>query len=333
MVNLSTKYLGLELKNPLIASASPLTSKLDSIKRLEDNGIAAVVMHSLFEEQINHEQHQLDHFLYSSSDSFAEALEYLPTDLDFDNIEADDYLKEIENIKKSVDIPIIGSLNGVSSGGWVKYASKLQGAGADALELNITYIPTSFDKRGEEIEDMYIKTVKTVKEHISIPLNIKMNSYFSNPANMAKRFVEAGADGLTLFDNPVSVDIDLEELNAIQTANITTSKDKSETLRWCAILFNKLNNTSLCANTGIHNEFDVLKAIMSGADAASFASVLLKSGEQEASNILKGLQTWMEDKEYQSIEQMKGSISLLYTRNPDAYERSSYIGALQSFRR
>jgi dihydroorotate dehydrogenase (fumarate) len=333
MLNLSTKYLGLELKNPLIASASPLTNNLQNIKKLEDNGIAAVVMHSLFEEQINHEQHQLDHFLYSSNDSFAEALDYLPTDLDFDNIEADDYLKEIEKIKKSVDIPVIASLNGVSSGGWIKYASKLQGAGADALELNITYIPTSLDKSSQEVEDMYIQTVKTVKEHISIPLNIKMNSYFSSPANMAKRFVEAGADGLTLFDNPVSVDIDLEELNAIQSANITVSKDKSESLRWCAILFNKLNNASLCANTGIHNEFDVLKAVMSGADAVSFASVLLKSGEHEASNILKGIQTWMEDKEYQSIEQMKGSISLLHTRNPDAYERSSYIGALQSFRR
>ncbi len=333
MVNLSTKYLGMELKNPLIASASPLTNNLDTIKKLEDNGIGAVVMHSLFEEQINHEQHQLDHFLYSSSDSYAEALEYFPTDLEFDNIEADDYLNEITKVKQSVDIPVIASLNGVSSGGWIKYASKLQGAGADALELNITYIPTSLDKSSEEVEKMYIETVKTVKEYVNIPLNIKMNPYFSSPANMAKRFVEAGADGLTLFDNPVSVDIDLEDLNAVQSANITSSKDKSETLRWCAILFNRLSNTSLCANTGIHNEFDVLKAIMSGADAASFASVILKSGENEVANILKGIKTWMEDKEYSSIEQMKGSISLLHTRNPDAYERSSYIGALQSFRR
>jgi len=333
MPNLNTSYLGLDLKNPLIASASPLTNKCESIKRLEDNGIGAVVMHSLFEEQINHEQNQLDHFLHNSSESFAEALEYFPNDLEFDNIEADDYLNEIEKTKKSVDIPIIASLNGVSSGGWVKYASKLQGAGADGLELNITYIPTSLNMSGVEVENMYIDTIKTVKQNISIPLNLKMNSYFSNPANMAKQFYDAGIDGLTLFDNPVTVDIDLEDLNSIQKANITTPKDKSETLRWCAILFNKLNNVSLCANTGIHNYEDVLKAIMSGADATSFASILLKNGEQEIKNILVKLHSWMEEKEYTSISQMKGSISLNHTRNPDAYERNSYIEALQNFRR
>ncbi len=332
MLDLTTNYLGFELKNPLIAAASPLTKSLESIKKLEDNGIAAVVMHSLFEEQINHEQHQLDHFLYHGSESFAEALDYFPKDLDFDNIEADDYLKEIEKTKKAIDIPVIASLNAVSAGGWAKYASKLQSAGADALELNITYIPTSIDMTSKEVEDMYIDTIKTVKENINIPMNIKMNQYFSNPANMAKRFVEAGVDGITLFDNPVSVDIDLDELNAIHTANITSSKDKSEVLRWSAILYNKLN-CSICANTGIHNEQDVLKALMSGADAVSFASTLLQNGEDEIKNILQNLNNWMEDNDYESVKQMIGSISLAHTRNPDAYERNSYIGALQSFRR
>ena len=166
----------------------------------------------------------------------------------------------------------------------------------------------------KEVEDMYIDTIKTVKENINIPMNIKMNQYFSNPANMANRFVEAGVDGITLFDNPVSVDIDLDELN------------------WSAILYNKLN-CSICANTGIHNEQDVLKALMSGADAVSFASTLLQNGEDEIKNILQNLNNWMEDKEYESVKQMIGSISLAHTRNPDAYERNSYIGALQSFRR
>lgn len=330
-MNLSTQFLGLELKNPLIAGASPLTAKLDSIKRLEDNGIAAVVMHSLFEEQINHEVHELDHFLYANSDSYAEAVNYFQDDLEFDNIEADHYLKEIEDIKRVVNIPIIASLNGVSAGGWARYAGKLQGAGADALELNITYIPTSLDISGAEVEKMYVDTVKNVKEHISIPLNIKMNAYFSNPANMAKQFIEAGADGLTLFDNPVRVDIDLERLNAVQKANITASKDLSESLRWCAILYKKLQ-ASLCANSGIHSGEDVLKAIMSGADAVAIASVLLERGDREIINILGSMIAWMSENEYESIEQMKGSISLNHTQNPAAYERSSYMNALNSYR-
>lgn len=330
-MNLTTEFLGLDLKNPLIASASPLTAKLDSIKRLEDNGIAAVVMHSLFEEQINHEVHELDHFLYANNDSYAEAVNYFQDDLEFDNIEADDYLREIEDTKRAVDIPVIASLNGVSSGGWAKYAGKLQGAGADALELNITYIPTSLDMSGIEVEKMYIDTIKNVKEHISIPLNIKMNAYFSNPANMAKKFIDAGAQGLTLFDNPVRVDIDLEELNAVQRANITTSKDISESLRWCAILYKKLA-TTLCVNTGVHTGEDVLKAVMSGADTVAIASALLNKGDKEIVTILGDMVAWMTSNEYESITQMKGSISLDHTMNPAAYERSSYMNALNSYR-
>ena len=332
MIDLTTQYLNLTLKNPLIASASPLTKELDSIKRLEDYGVGAVVMHSLFEEQINHEQHQLDHFLHNSSHAYAEALEYLPSDIDFTNIEADDYLEEISRIKESVDIPIIASLNGVSSGGWIKYARKLQEAGADALELNITYIPTSPELDARQVETLYLKTIRDLKEHISLPLNLKMNPYFSAPAHMAKQFVEAGVRGLTLFDNPVEVDIDLETLAPIHKANITTSKDKSETLRWCAILYNKLD-VNICANTGIHSGLDVLKALMSGADVCSFASVLLQKGEQEMQNIVTQMLEWMEEKEYSSTNQMRGSISLAHTSNPDVYERNSYIGALQSFQR
>lgn len=330
MIDLSTEYLGFKLKNPLIASASPITNHVDGIKRLEDNGIAAVVLHSLFEEQINHEMQELDHFLYTNNESYAEATEYLPTDLDFDNIDADNYLAEIEKIKKATNLPVIASLNGVSAGGWVKYASKLQGAGADALELNITYIPTDINLDGALVEQMYVDTVKLVKDNISIPLNLKMNSYFSNPANMAKRFVDAGVDGLTIFDNPVRVDIDLDDLTAIQKANITVSKDISESLRWAAILYNRLD-CSLCVNTGVHDGFDVLKAIMSGADTVSLASILLQKGEKELQNILYTIQNWMEEKEYESIEQMKGSISLNHTDNPSAYERGSYMNALKHF--
>lgn len=331
-MDLTTTFLGLKLRNPLIASASPLTGSLESIKKLEDNGIAAVIMHSLFEEEINHEIRQIDHFLQLHSNSNPEALTYLPNEVEFDNLHSEHYLEEIRKVKEAVNIPIIASLNGVSAGGWIKYAQKLQEAGADALELNITYIPTSMEMEGYMVEQMYIDTVAQVKEHISIPLNVKMNAYFSNPANMAKRFVEAGADGLSLFDNPTRADVDIELLTSLQRANITTSANLSETLRWCAILYQKLP-CSLCANTGIHSAEDVLKAIMSGADAAAFTSVLLMKGEEEVSVILNNINDWMEKHEYVSITQMKGSISLAHTDNPSAYERNSYRYALQHYRR
>lgn len=331
-MELTTTFLGLELKNPLIASASPLTASLDSIKKLEENGIAAVIMHSLFEEEINHEIHQIDHFLNIHSNANAEATSYLPSEVDFDNLNSEQYLEEIRRIKESIQIPVIASLNGISAGGWVKYAKKLQEAGADALELNITYIPTSIDMEGHTVEQMYIDTVSQVKEHISIPLNVKMNAYFSSPANMAKRFVEAGASGLTIFDNPARVDVDLELLTPLQRANISSSANLSETLRWCAILYKKLP-CSLCANTGIHSAEDVFKAIMSGADAVALASVLLMKGESEVVAILNEITQWMEKYEYDSISQMKGSISLSHTDNPAAFERNSYMYALQQYRR
>lgn len=331
-MDLSTSILGLELKNPLIASASPMSGSLEKIKKLEENGIAAVIIHSLFEEEINHEIHQIDHFLHVNSDTYAEAITYLPDEVIFENLHADHYLEEIRLTKESVSIPIIASLNGVSAGGWVSYAKRLQEAGADALELNITYIPTSMEMEGYRVEQMYVDTVATVAEQISIPLNVKMNPYFSNPANMAKRFVEAGAQGLTLFDNPTLVDVDLELLSPLQKANITSSSRLSETLRWCAILYNKLS-CSLCANTGIHSGEDVLKAIMSGADAAALASVLLIKGEEEIKQILHDMDEWMERHGYESIAQMKGSMSLSHTDNPSVYERNSYMYALQHYRR
>jgi len=331
MIDLTTNYLGFNLKNPIVASASPITNSLDGIKRLEDNGIAGVVLHSLFEEQINHEQKVLDHFLYKENDSFAEALDYFPSDMQFDNLDSEHYLEFVSEVKKATNIPIIASLNGVSDMGWIKYGSKLQEAGADALELNITYIPTSIDMSGSEVEEMYINTIKNLRKHITIPLNIKMNSYFTNPANMAKRFVEAGVNGLTLFDNPINVDINLETLSATQNAHLTSSKDKSESLRWCAILFNKLK-VDLCVNTGIKTGEDVLKAMMSGANSVAVASILLERGEKYLHNMLFEIERWMQEKEYESIKQMIGSISLNHTDNPSAYERNSYMFALKHFK-
>jgi dihydroorotate dehydrogenase (fumarate) len=330
-MNLKTKYLGLELKNPLIAGASPLTTSVQSIKRLEDAGVAAVVMHSLFEEQINKQLHAIDYFLFNGSESYAESLSYFPASDYLQNAEAEHYLEDLAAIKKATDIPIIASLNAVSSGGWVNYAKKIQEAGADALELNITYIPTDFSMDSHKIERMYLDVLKDVKSNTDLPVSVKMNAYFTNPAHMAKRFEEGGADGLVIFDNPVQVDIDLETLSAVQRANLTSSSSLSETLRWCAILYSNVN-LSLAASTGVHTASDVLKALMSGANAVQMASALLQNGPEHITKVLNELTLWMQEKEYHSVEQMIGSISLKHTDNPAAFERANYMKALLSYR-
>ena len=329
-MDLTTTYMGLKLKNPIIAGASPLTASIESIKELESAGVAAVVLHSIFEEQINHETHELDHFLFKGSEDYAEALGFFP-EVTLSNLESEHYLEEIIELKKSVNIPIIASLNGVSKGGWIEYAKKLEEAGVDAIELNITYIPTDINLDARDLEQMYIDALETVKENVNIPIAVKMNAIFSAPANMAKRFSDAGAQGLVLFDRPVHVDIDLENLNSLQVINPSTSKDLSETLRWSAILYKKLD-VSLCASTGVNTHEDILKAMMSGADAVQMVTSLIQNGPNHIESVLKNLVEWMEEKEYISIEQMKGSISLHHTSNPAAYQRANYMRILTDYR-
>ncbi len=330
-MDLTTTFCGLNLKNPIIAGASPMTAMLDGMKALEDAGVGAVIMHSLFEEQINHEMRAIDHFLHVNSESYAEALGFFPEEDFFDTIRSDAYLKELEHAKAALDIPVIASLNGVSKGGWIAYAKQLEAAGADALELNITYIPTSIDMSGTDVEQLYLETLRSVRESVSIALNVKMNACFSSPAHMAAQFVKLGANGLTLFDNPSRVDVDLELLSALRQANLTDSSRLSESLRWCAILFKQLE-TSICAGTGVHSATDVLKALMSGANAVTLTSAFLQRGANEATQILQALHEWMQTHEYESITQMIGSISLAHTDNPAAYERNSYMYALQHYR-
>jgi len=322
--------MGLKLKNPIIAGASPLTASFESIKKLEAAGVAAIVLHSIFEEQINHETHELDYFLFKGSEDYAEALGYFP-EVTLSNLESESYLDEITRLKENLTIPIIASLNGVSKGGWINYAKKLQAAGVDAIELNITYIPTDIDVDAREVEMLYIDALKAVKESVTIPVSVKMNAIFSAPAQMAKRLVDAGAAGLVLFDRPVHVDIDLESLNSLQVISLSNSNDLSETLRWSAILYKKLN-VSLCASTGIKTHEDVLKAMMSGADAVQMAGVLLEHGPEYIEVVLEHLVAWMQEKEYVSIEQMKGSISLHHTSNPAAYQRANYMRILTDYR-
>jgi dihydroorotate dehydrogenase (fumarate) len=330
-MDLSTTYMGLKLKNPLVPSASPLSTNVDTVKELEDCGASAVVMYSLFEEQIQHEAKELDTFLTEGTESFAEALSYFPEPDQYHNIEAEDYLEQISKLKKAVDVPIIASLNGVSSGGWMKYAQKIEEAGADALELNIYYIPTDPDMSGETVEKMYLDDLKTVKEALSIPVAIKLSPYFSSFANMAKKLDGVGADALVLFNRFYQPDIDLEDLQVVHDLEFSTPYEMRLPLRWLAILYGKIK-ANLALTTGVHGGEDVVKAIMAGADVAMMASVLMKKGPRRLEKILSEVKNWMEVHEYLSIDQMKGSMSYKAIAEPAAYERANYMKTLQSIR-
>lgn len=330
MTDLTTTYLGLNLKNPLVASASPLSKKIESLKRLEESGIGAIVMYSLFEEQIIHESLELDHYLTRGTNSFAEAQTYLP-DLGSYYMGPDKYLDHLSAAKKAVTVPVIGSLNGISKGGWVRYARFMQDAGADAIELNMYYLPADPDLSGQELEDTYVDLVAEVKASIKIPLAVKISPFASSLPNFARRLVTAGADGLVLFNRFYQPDFDLEALEVTQALDLSTSKDLLLPLRWIAILYGKIN-ADFALTSGVHTAEDVLKAMMAGARVAMTASALLRDGYPRISTILADLQKWMEDHEYVSIKQMQGSMSQQAVAEPAAFERANYIKILNSFR-
>jgi dihydroorotate dehydrogenase (fumarate) len=329
MVDLSTNYLGLYLKNPLVASASPLSKKVDSVRRLEDAGIGAVVMYSLFEEQIVHESNALDFFLNQGTESYAEALSYFP-DLGHYNVGPEQYLELIQKIKQAVQIPVIGSLNGYSAGGWVDYARRIQEAGADALELNTYYIPTDPAVSSVELEDSYVQLVRDVRANISIPLAVKLSPYFTALPHFATRLVDAGADGLVLFNRFMQPDLDIETLEVAPHLVLSTSEELRLPLRWIAILYGRYQ-ADLALTTGVHTAQDAIKAMMAGANVAMMASELLHNGTERVTQILTDLQIWMENFEYVSIQQMRGSMSQKAVAEPAAYERANYMKALQSF--
>ncbi len=330
-MNLETKYLGLKLKSPLVPSASPLSKDLSTVKRLEDAGAAAIVMYSLFEEQITRESQALDHFTNIASESYAEALSYFPEPEMYHNLEAEDYLEHIRNLKEAVDIPVIASLNGVSEGGWMSYAKKMQEAGADALELNIYYIAADPEMTTEKVEQMYINDLKTVKESVSIPVSIKLGPYFSAFANMAKRLEAAGADGLVLFNRFYQPDIDLVTKEIAPSLELSNAFAKRLPLRWIAMLRPHLK-CSLAATTGIHSAEDVIKMILVGADVTQMASTLLREGSDKLFSIVEEMKIWMDENEYESVEQMKGAMSSASVADPTSFERANYIRILQSFR-
>jgi len=329
-MDLSTTYLGLRLKNPIVLAASPLSRKADEVKRAQDAGASAVVMYSLFEEQINHEKQELDHFLTQGTESFAEALSYFPEPSAFYNVDCEEYLKHISALKKSLSIPVIGSLNGISRGGWMRYAKHMQDAGADALELNIYYIATHTDLTGPKVEDMYIDALKAVKEAVTIPVAIKVGPFFSAFSNFAKRLDEAGADGLVLFNRFFGPDIDLENLAVEPQLMLSTPFEMRLPLRWIAILYGNIK-ASLAGTTGIRNAADVIKMVMAGADVCMLASVLLEHGTDHIKTILSDMQHWMAEHDYQSLTQMKGSMSYQSVAEPAAYERANYMKTLHSY--
>lgn len=330
MTDLSTTYLGLKLRNPIVASASPLSKKIDRAKKLDEAGIGAIVMFSLFEEQIIQESLELDHYLSRGTDTYPEALSYLP-DGGMYAVSPEKYLSQVAGLKKAVNVPVIGSLNGVSKGGWTNYARKIEEAGADALELNLYYIPTDLEVTSNDIEDMQVELVADIKSSIKIPLAVKISPFVTSLPNFAKRLVDAGADGLVLFNRFYQPDFDLDELEILHSLDLSTPAEMRLPLRWISILSGKLN-TDFALTSGVHSHTDVVKAMMSGARVALMASGLLHNGEQSVTSMLKELENWMQEREYLSIQQMQGSMSQRAVKEPAAFERANYMKVLGSFR-
>jgi dihydroorotate dehydrogenase (fumarate) len=329
-MDLTTTYLGLELKSPLIVgSAAPLTEDLDNLKRMEDAGAGAVVLHSFFEEQLRQERLELHHHLTHGTYSFAEALTYFPEPEIF-HVGSEEYLNHIRRAKEMVDIPIIASLNGSTLGGWLDYSQQIEQAGADALELNIYYVPTDLDLSGTEVEQNYIDILRTVKSEINLPVAIKIAPYFSNMANMAKQLSEAGADALVFFNRFYQPDIDLETLDVYPHVLLSTPQAMRLPMRWIAILYGRIS-ADLVATSGIHHPADVLKMLMVGAKATQLVSALLRHGIEYIRTLEDGIRHWLEENEYESVRQMQGSLSQLHCPEPAAFERAQYMKALQTY--
>jgi dihydroorotate dehydrogenase (fumarate) len=329
MPDLSTTYLGLALKNPLVASASPLSKSVDTVRRLEDAGAAAVVMYSLFEEEITHESFELDHYLDAGAHSYAESMSYFP-DLETYSIGPERYLEHVSQLKTAVDIPIIGSLNGASSGGWVEYARRIEAAGADALELNIYYLPARLDLTAAEVENEYIALIEDVCAEVSVPVAVKLSPYFTALPHFAHRCVGAGARGLVLFNRFYQPDFDLETLSVTPNLHLSTSEELLLRLRWVAMLYGRVT-ADFAITGGVHTGEDAVKAVMSGANVAMMASELLAHGCERVAGILAESSAWMREHEYESVTQMRGCMSQRAIADPGAFERANYMKTLGSY--
>ena len=328
-MKLRTNYLGLNLRTPLVPSASPLSEQIDNIRRMEDAGASAIVFHSLFEEQIRREHHELSYYLSQGTDSFAEALTFFPDSPHF-KVGPEDYLDHIAKAKAAVAIPIIGSLNGTTFGGWMKYARQIEQAGADALELNIYNVPTDPDETAEDIENGYLTILASVKAQLKIPISVKLSPYFTNLAGFARRLDRYGANGLVLFNRFYQPDIEIETLEISPNVLLSTPMAMRLPMRWIALLHGRIG-ASLAATSGIHRATDALKMLMAGADVTMLCSVLLRRGIDHIRVIENEILEWMEEHEYESVEQLKGSMSQKNCPDPSSFERAQYMRALSTY--
>jgi len=328
MVDLSTTYLGLSLKTPLVVSATPMQEDIDTIKKMAAAGASAVVLPSLFEEQLVAEQHELHHHTTFGTESFAEALTYFPEADEF-HVGSDGYLEHITKAKQAVDIPIIASLNGASEGGWTSIAKQMASAGADALELNIYNIPTNFDESSQDVEAHYLNIARTVREAVDIPVAVKLSPFFSNMAYMAKQFVQTGINGLVLFNRFYQPDLDIEALEVNRKILLSTPHEMRLPLTWIALIYGRLD-VDLAATTGIHNATDSLKMLMAGANVTMMASALFKHGIDHIKTVEADMRQWLEDHHYESVKQLQGSMSQLKSADPSAFERAQYVRAVST---
>ena len=328
-MNLTTTYLGLKLRTPLVPSASPLSEKIDNIKRMEDAGAAALVFHSLFEEQVRQDRHQLQYYLDQGTESYAEALTFFPEQAEF-KVGPESYLEHIAQAKAAVAIPIIGSLNGSTFGGWMKYARQIEQAGADALELNIYSIPSDPEQSAEDIEASYLSILASVKAQLKIPVAMKLSPYFTNFAQFARRADRIGANALVLFNRFYQPDIELETLEISPNVLLSTPMAMRLPMRWIAMLYGRIG-ANLAATSGIHRATDALKMLMAGADVTMLCSVLLRRGIGHIQVLEREMREWMEEREYDSVEQLKGSMSQKNCPDPSAFERAQYMRALSTY--
>jgi dihydroorotate dehydrogenase (fumarate) len=329
-MDITTTYLGLKLKSPIVCSAGPLSEKISNIREMEDAGAGAVVLYSLFEEQIEHDQLELDYHTTVHSESFAEATSYLPTPFNF-KLGPEEYLDHIRKAKEAVNIPIIASLNGKSPGGWIEYAKKMEQAGADALELNIYKLASNPNSIPVEVEKSYTDILSAVKLNTNIPIAVKMHPFFTSVAWMASNLDKAGADGLVMFNRFYQPDIDLEKLEVVPNVILSTPMATRLPLRWIAMMYGKIN-ADLAATSGIYTAEDVIKMVMAGAKVTQMLSALLKFGIGHIADVTTNLKLWMEEKEYESIEQMRGSMSYMNVDDPAKFERANYMKVLQSYK-
>ncbi len=330
MADLTTTYMGLTLRSPIVPSASPLSKSIAGIVQMADAGAAAITMYSLFEEQITLEAISLHNRLEQGSWNYAEALTYYPKASDY-NRGPEGYLDLIREAKKAVDVPVIGSLNGITTGGWIDYAQKIEQAGADALELNVYLIPTMSDETGSQVEQIYLDVLQAVKKSVRIPVAMKLSPFFSSMPNMARRLDEAGADALVLFNRFYQPDFDLDELTVVPHLVLSRSYEMRLPLRWIAILYGHLK-ADMALTTGVHTPEDVVKAIMAGANVVNVASVLLEQGAGKISDLTLGLRQWMDEHEYESVAQMRGALSQRHCPEPEMFERANYMKVLGSWR-